>query len=79
MVPILSWSEKPRTGWISILALFGSKSASSAGSRATNITLEGQKPILLGVAKMTFIVPNGGLEESSLQGSESIWPPWPLE
>ena len=72
MVSILSSSEKPRTGWISILALFGSELGSSAGNRATNITLEGQEPVLPRAAKMTFIVPNGGLEESTIQGSESI-------
>ena len=74
MVPILSSSEKPRTGWISILALFGSELELSAGIRATDITLEGQEPILPRVAKMTFIIPNGSLKKSSLRGPESIWP-----
>ena len=41
--------------------------------------MEGQEPVLLGIAKMTFIVPKGGLEELSLQGFEFIWPPWSLE
>ena len=47
---------------------------SLADSRATNIALEGQEPILLGAAKMTFIVLMGGLKEASLQGSEFSWP-----
>ena len=79
MVPTLSSSEKPRTGWVSILALFGSKLESSAGSRATDITLEGQELVLPRTMKMTFIIPNGGFEESFLWGSESIWPLWLLE
>ena len=62
MVLILSSSEKPKTGWISILALFGFELESSVGSRATNITLKGQESVLLGATKMTFIVPNGGHE-----------------
>ena len=72
MVPILSPFEKPRTDRISILALFGSELLLSAGNRATNITLEGQEPILLGAAKMTLIVPKGGLKESPLLGSEFV-------
>ena len=75
MVSILSSSEKPRTGWVSILAFFGSELESSIDSRTTDITLEGQEPVLPGAAKMTFIVPNRGLEESSLQGYKYIWPP----
>ena len=42
-------------------------------SQATYIILEGQDPVLPGVVKMTFIVPTGGLEEASLQGSELVW------
>ena len=72
MVLILSSSEKPKTGWISILALFGFELESSAGSRAINITLEGQESVLPEATKMTFIIPNGGHEESSFRGSESI-------
>ena len=34
--------------------------------RATDITLDGQDPILPGAAKMTLIVLKGGLEETSL-------------
>ena len=48
-------------------------------SRATDITLEGQEPVLPEATKMIFIIPNRGLEESSLRDSESVWPPWPLE
>ena len=72
MVLILSSSEKPKTGWISILALFGFELESSAGSRAINITLEGQESVLPGATKMTFIVHNGSHEESSFRGSKSI-------
>ena len=79
MVPILSSSEKPRIGWVFVIALFGSELESLAGSRATDITLEGQESVLPRATKMTFIVPNGGFKESFLRGSESIWPPWLLE
>ena len=67
MVPILPLSEKLNAGRISTLALFGSELESSTGSRATNITLEGWEPFLPGVEKMTLIMPNGGLEEASLE------------
>ena len=43
--------------------------------RATDITLNGQDPVVPGVAKMTLIVSNGGLEETSLQDSELAWLP----
>ena len=61
MVPILSSSEKLNKGRISSLALFGSELESSAGDLATDITLEGRELVLLGVEKMTLIVPNEGL------------------
>ena len=66
MVPILSLSEKLSAGWISILALFGLGLLSSADSWATDITLKGQEPVLPEAAKMTLIIPKGGLEEASL-------------
>ena len=66
MIPILSLSEKPSTCGASFLALFYSKLLSSVDSRAIDITLEGREPVLLGAAKMTLIVPRGGLEEASL-------------
>ena len=72
MVSILSSSKKLSAGWISILALLGSRLLSSVDSRAIDITLKGQEPVLPGAAKMTLIVPRGGLEEASLQGSESV-------
>ena len=75
MVSILSSFEKLSAGWISILALFGSRLLSSVDSRAIDITLEGQELVLLGAAKMTLIVPKGDLEEESLQGSEPVWLP----
>ena len=74
MVPILSSFEKLSVGWIFTLALFGSKLVSSADSRVTDITLDGQELVLPRVAKMTSIVPKEGLEEASLQGSEFAWP-----
>ena len=72
MVSILSLSKKLSAGWISILALFGSRLLSLANGRATNITLGGQELICPRPAKMTLIVPRGGLEEASLQGSEPV-------
>ena len=66
MVTILSLSEKLSVGWISTLALFGSRLGSLASSRATDITLEGWESVLLGAAKMTLIVPNEGLEKAFL-------------
>ena len=62
MVLALSSSEKPKVGWISTLALFGSETPSSDDNRATDITLEGQDPVFPRAAKMTLIVPKGGLE-----------------
>ena len=47
----------------------------SADSRATDITLEWQELVLPRTAKMTFIVPKGGLEESSFWGSKFVLPP----
>ena len=47
--------------------------------QATDITLDGQDPLLPGVAKMTLIVPKGGLEGTSLRDLELVWLPWPLE
>ena len=35
----------------------------SAGSRATDITLEGREPVLPSAAKMTLMTPISGLEE----------------
>ena len=64
MVPILSSSEKLNADWISTLAFFGLELDSLADSRATDITLEGWEPILLGATKMTLIMPNEGLEEA---------------
>ena len=66
-------------GWILTLALFGPKFKSSVDSRVTGIILEGQDPVLPGAAKMTFILPKGGLKEASLRGSEPVWLSWPLK
>ena len=43
--------------------------------RATDITLDGQDPILPDAAKMTLIVPKEGLEGISLRDSELAWLP----
>ena len=65
VVPILSSSKKPRNSWIPILALFGSKLESLADSRAIDITLEGYELVLPRAAKMTSIIPKGGLQQAS--------------
>ena len=38
--------------------------------QATDITLDGHDPVLPGAAKITLIVPKGGLEVISLRDSE---------
>ena len=48
------------------------KLESSAGSRATNITLDEEDPVLREVAKMTSIVPRGGFEGASLRRSKPV-------
>ena len=47
-----------------ILTFFDIGLELSAGQRDTNITLEGQDPVLPRAANMTLIVPRGGLEEA---------------
>ena len=47
--------------------------------RATDIILDGHDPVLPGTAKITLIVPKGGLEGISLWDPELAWPPRPLE
>ena len=79
MVLILSSSEKPRTSWISILALFGSKLESSVGGQVKDITLDGQDSVLPRAVKMTLIDPRGGLEGASLRGSKLVCFARPLE
>ena len=64
MVPILSSSEKLSASRISILALFDLESKSSAVNRAIDITLEGQELVFPSAAKITLIVPIGGLEKA---------------
>ena len=78
MVPTLSSSEKLIAGQFSSLAFFGSGFESSEGSRATNITLEGWEPVLPGAAKMTLMVPKGGLEEAFPWAPDPAWSPCPL-
>ena len=62
MVPTLSLSKELNVGRAFILALFGILFDSSVGNWVTDITLEGCEPVFPGVAKMTLIVPNEGLE-----------------
>ena len=64
MVPTLFSSEKLNVSQTSTLAFFGLGLELSACGRVTNVTLEGYEPILLVAAKMTLIVPKGGLEEA---------------
>ena len=78
MVLILSLSEKLSANRIFLLALFGSELGSSVGSWATDITLEGWEPVLLGAVKMTLIVLNGGLEEAFPWAPDLAWSPYLL-
>ena len=73
MVPTLSSSEKPKTNRMSILALLDIELFFSAGDRDIDSTLEGQDLVLPEVAKITFIVPTGSLEEASPRISEPAW------
>ena len=57
----MSSSENPIKGVAIVLALLDSLSSTSAGSLPTDITLKGLEPVLPGAARMTFIVPMGGL------------------
>ena len=61
------------------LAFFGSRLVSLEGRQATDITLDGHDPVLPGAAKITLIVPRGGLEGVSLSDREVVYPPSPLE
>ena len=78
MVPTLSSSTKLNAGRISTLALFNSELESSVGSQATDITLEGWELVLPRAAKMTLIVPKGGLEEAFPWTLDPAWSPCPL-
>ena len=79
MVPFLSTSEKLNSSGTFILTLFGIELESSSEQQHTNIILEGQDPILLGAANMTFMVPRGGLGAAFPQNAEFVWLPRPLE
>ena len=52
---------------------------SSEDNRATDIILDGHDPVLLGAAKITLIIPKGGLEGISLSDPELVRPSRPLE
>ena len=79
MVPILFLFENPNISRISILALFGPKLESSAGSRDTDITLDREDPVLLRAAKMTLIVPGWGIEGAFIRESKPVCFDRPLE
>ena len=79
MVPSLSASEKLNTNGTFILTLFGIELESSPKQQDTNIILEGQDPVLPGVANMTFMVPRGSLRVAFPRFAEFAWPPRPLE
>ena len=79
MVPILFSFENPKIGRISILALFGPKLESLAGSRDMDITLYGDDPVLPRAAKMTLIITRGGIEGASLRESKPVCSDRPLE
>jgi len=64
MVPTLSSSKKLIAGRFSTLTPFGLGFESLAGSRATDIILEGRELVLPGAAMMTLMVPKGGLKEA---------------
>ena len=66
MVSALSSFEKLSASWTFYLALFSPGLAPLVANRAIDITLDGREPVHLKVARMTFIVPKGGLEEASL-------------
>ena len=66
MVPTLYLSEKLRVGQKSILPLLELGVKSLACGRAIDTTLDGYELVLLGVARITLIVPKGGLKEISL-------------
>ena len=73
-VPTLSLSKKLNAGQTSILALFSSRLESSVSGGATNITLEGWELVLPGAARMTLIMPKGGLEDVSFWDLDPAWP-----
>ena len=72
MVPYLSASEKLNINGTFILALFGIELESSSERQDNDITLEGQDPVLLGAAKMTFMVPRGGLGAAFPRNAEFV-------
>ena len=72
MVPYLSASEKLNTNGTFILALFGIELESSSERQDNDITLEGQDPVLPGAAKMTFMVPRGGLGAAFPRNAEFV-------
>ena len=61
MVLSLFVSEKLNTNETFILTLFSIGPESSPEQQDIDIILEGQDPVLLRAANMTFMVPRGGL------------------
>ena len=72
MVPNLSTSEKLNTNGTFILTLFGIELESSPERQDIDIIMEGQDPVLLGAANMTFMVPRGGLGAAFPQNAEFV-------
>ena len=69
---ILFSFENPKIDWISILAFFSLELESLVGSQATDITLDGEDPVLPRAAKMTLIIPRRILKGASLWRSKSV-------
>ena len=79
MIPSLSTPEKLNTNGTFILTLFGIGPESSLEQQDTDIILEGQDPVLLEAANMTFMMPRGGLGVTFPRNAEFAWPSWPFE
>ena len=59
--------------------LFGIGPEFSPEQQDTDIILEGQDPVLLEAANITFMVPREGLGATFPRNAEFAWPPQPLE
>jgi len=73
MVLTLFSSEKLNASRTSSLALFDFGLGSSTCGQATDITLEGCEPILLGATKMTLIILKGSFEEAFPWALDPAW------
>ena len=75
----LIFIREPHDQGRSTLTLFDSWLVPSKDRRATDITLDELDLVLPGAAKITLIVPRGGLKGVSLSDRELVCPPRPLE